>query len=241
MTLADTTAIKFGTGQIGIYYLADTDQPAPFALMLHGIPGSEKHHDLAYHLRGLGWHVLVLHFAGAWGSAGEYTPQNHPQEARAALDFVLSPAAPRAIDPSKIAVIGFSLGSRAALLAAAEDARITTVVSMGGICDFTEIMWVDEFYAMAAQFLQVADVPTLKEKIAQFGVGLQPYEALPAIAPRPVLLLHATDDEIVPFYHLKGFGVHSHVTRVPIQGANHIFALHRTELMQAVSRFLSNL
>lgn len=238
MTIADTTAIKFGTGQIGVYYLADTDQPAPFAMLLHGIPGSEKNHDLAYQLRGRGWHVLVLHFAGAWGSAGSYDPQNHPAEVRTALDFVLSDKSPRLIDPSKIALVGFSLGGRAALLAAAEDERIKAVVSMGGICDFTEIMWIDEFYEGAAQFLNVTDVPDLKKRIASLSEGLQPNEALPKIAPRPVLLTQGTEDEIVPFYHLECFGTHNHVTKVPIQGANHLFALHRTELIQTVTQFL---
>ena len=81
MSLADTDALFFPITRpngdqhilVGTYYLADTDQPAPFALLLHGIPGSEKNHDLAQHLRADGWHVLVLHFSGTWGSgnAGE--------------------------------------------------------------------------------------------------------------------------------------------------------------------------
>lgn len=240
MTLADTTAIKFGQGQIGIYYLADTDQPAPFALFLHGFPGSEKNHDLAYHLRAKGWHVLVLHFMGAWGSAGDYNPLNHPAEVRATLDYILSKHAPRPVDPSRIVVLGYSLGSRAALMAAAEDTRIQAVILAAGICDFSDLMLPDELFTSAAQFLTVSDSETLKRLYLRLGEGMQPTDALVKIAPRPVLLIHGTNDEIVPFFHLDGFGMFAgdNVQKVAIPGADHLFALHRAELIQAVSSFL---
>lgn len=238
MTLADTTSVRFGQGQIGIYYLADTDQPAPFAMLLHGIPGSEKNHDLAYHLRVKGWHVLVLHFMGAWGSGGSYNPLNHPDEVRAALDFVLSSQSPRPIDPSKVALVGYSVGSRAALMVSAEDTRVRAVVSIAGICDFSDVMLSDDFFAAVAQFLNVPDWAALKTLFFGMGKGLQPYEVLEKIAPRPVLLLHGTEDEIVPAIHLDGFASAAHVQKVLLPDAGHLFALHRAELVQTVSDFL---
>lgn len=238
MTLADTTSVRFGEGQIGIYYLADTDQPAPFVMLLHGIPGSEKNHDLAYHLRAKGWHVLVLHFMGAWGSGGSYNPLHHPDEVRAALDFVLSSQSPRPIAPLRIALVGYSLGSRAALLAAAKDTRVKAAISMAGICDFSDLLLSDDFFATAAQFLNVAHEAALRELFFRLGEGIQPYEALDKIAPRPVLLIHGSEDEIVPAFHLDGFTSAAHVQKVLLPDAGHLFALHRTELIQTVSDFL---
>jgi uncharacterized protein len=43
----------------------------PTAVLLHGLPGIEKHLDIAYTLRDLGWNCLYFHFRGCWGSQGD--------------------------------------------------------------------------------------------------------------------------------------------------------------------------
>lgn len=240
MALADSSCVLIPTpthNLIGIAYLAATDEPAPFALLLHGIPGSEKNHDLAYELRRQGWHVFILHFSGAWGSGGVYDPLNQPTDAHAALDFFLSDQAPRPIDPDRIAVVGNSLGSRAALLAAANDPRLKAVVTIGGICDYSEVLLADEFFGQAAQFL--ASTPAdLKQNWNNMGIGSQPMEVITQIAPRPVLVLHGTADEIVPYYHADAFAAAGeHVHLVKIDGATHGFDSHRPQLIQVVTEF----
>jgi pimeloyl-ACP methyl ester carboxylesterase len=234
---ADTHAVHFevaGALRVGVYYTAG-DGPAPLALMLHGFPGSEKNHDLAQALRALGWHVLVLHFGGAWGSGGLYDLTQHPQDAQAALDFALSDRAPAPVDVRSIAVIGYSMGGRAALIAAHADERIGAVVSMGGFSDFSDTLLESSFFAPSLPFLHGATVEGLT---AQFGVlarTLQPYEAAAAIAPRPVWVVHGTADEVVPYYHAPALAAGgSHIQLLPIEGANHTFASHRAPLIEAV-------
>jgi fermentation-respiration switch protein FrsA (DUF1100 family) len=225
-----------------IYYLADTDAPAPLALFLHGIPGAEKNHDLAHALRHQGWHCLVLHFGGAWGSGGAYDVRLHPAQARSALDFALSPAAPRPIDPRTIALVGFSMGSRAALLAAVEDERVGAVVSLGGFCDFAEVYLEASFFAPFAPFLRDASPQGLAQQFADLAQGLQPLEALAQIAPRPVLVGHGTADEVVPFFHAEALlgANRGHVQTLFLAGANHVFANQREALVRGVSDFLQN-
>lgn len=46
---------------------------APAVLMLHGIPGTEQNWDVAYALRDAGFHCLVFHYRGCWGSEGNYS------------------------------------------------------------------------------------------------------------------------------------------------------------------------
>lgn len=238
---ADTNAIRFevnGSERVGIYYLAETDQPAPFALFLHGMPGSEKNHDIAQALRAKGWHVLVIHFGGTWGSAGDYDMRQHPTDAAAALDFALGYSAK--IDPTKIAVLGYSMGSRAALRVAHTDTRIGAVVSLGGFSDFSEVMLDPSFYPAVAPFLRGSTPDSLNKQFLSLGTGLQPYETVEALTPRPVLVVHATEDEVVPYFYGEALGATGeHVTFVPINGANHAFAAHRAELVTVVCDFLT--
>ncbi|MEL6268342.1 MAG: alpha/beta fold hydrolase [Chloroflexota bacterium] len=172
MASPDTDAIFFPiTGDdgsthylVGIYYLAATHDPAPFALLLHGIPGSQQNHDLAMRLRDSGWHVLVLYFSGCWGSGGDYNATTQVRDARAALDYVLSEAAPRPVDPDRIAVLGYSLGGRPALLSAAEDARVQAVISVSGFADLSEVLLETSFFEGITPLLHGSTVEKLAEQ-----------------------------------------------------------------------------
>ncbi|MEL6151593.1 MAG: alpha/beta fold hydrolase, partial [Chloroflexota bacterium] len=214
--------------------------PAPFALLLHGIPGSQQNHDLAMRLREDGWHVLVLYFSGCWGSGGDYNATTQVRDARAALDYVLSEAAPRPVDPDRIAVLGYSLGGRPALLSAAEDARVQAVISVSGFADLSEVLLETSFFEGITPLLHGSTVEKLAEQWRQMGAGIQPYEAIAQIAPRPVLVIHGAADEAVPAYNADALGG-AHVTQVRIEGANHGFTDHRAEFMEAAHTFLKKL
>src|SRR5262245_45625946 len=126
-------AVHFPSGDtelVGILYTAAGDDPCPTAIMLHGIPGSEKNVDVAYRLRDSGWHMLILSFRGTWGSGGDYDIGKQPQDAIAAIDFLLNTRAEWQVDPGRIVLIGYSLGSRAAIVGAHRDPRVSGVVSI---------------------------------------------------------------------------------------------------------------
>jgi len=239
MSIADTDAIYFNAGGrqlVGSYYA--TDGEAPLALLLHGFPGSEKNHDLAHHLREKGWHALVLHFAGVWGSGGVYDLLQQPNDARAALDFALGSQAPRPVRAGKVAVIGYSMGSRAALMSAAADERIGAVVSMAGFCDFTDVTLERAIFQSVTPLLAGASIEALAAQFDALGQTTQPTEAAASIAPRPVLIVHGTADEIVPFFHAGAF-MGNHIHQAPIEGARHTFPHHRHVMIEAVEGFLS--
>jgi pimeloyl-ACP methyl ester carboxylesterase len=193
-------------------------------------------------LQSQGWHVLVLHFAGAWGSAGQYDMTRHPQDAHAALDFALGDQAPYQVKRDKVAIIGFSLGSRAAILTAAEDQRVGAVVILAGFCDFADTLLSQDFFEESAPFLNGATAEILIQQWTSLGEGSQPYEALPQIAPRPMLVVHGTADDVVPFFHadcLIHYGRETaHLAK--IEGANHTFDDQRGELIKTVTDFLGN-
>ncbi len=81
----------------------------PTVLLLHGIPGCEKNLDLAHALRRAGFHVLIFHYSGSWGSEGCYTLENDVEDANTALDFILADET-YGFDKSHIYAVGHSMG-----------------------------------------------------------------------------------------------------------------------------------
>ena len=90
-------------------YTAAGPGPHPAVLLLHGIPGCERNFDLAQVLRRAGFHVLVFHYSGSWGSDGDYSLTHDLEDAGTALDFLLDDARFR-IDKERIFAVGHSMG-----------------------------------------------------------------------------------------------------------------------------------
>jgi pimeloyl-ACP methyl ester carboxylesterase len=107
-------------------YLAPGAQPHPTLLLLHGFPGNEQNLDLAQAARRAGWNVLTLHYRGSWGSPGKFSFGSAADDAHTALAWLRDAAndARYAIDPSRIAVAGHSMGGFTAASAAAADPAV---------------------------------------------------------------------------------------------------------------------
>lgn len=233
-------SVTFGAGLVGVLYASAGDQPRPAAILLHGIPGGEKNVDIAYALRDLGWHALILSFAGAWGSDGDYDMPAQPDDVIDALDFLLMPGQQWQVNPTRMVVIGFSLGCRAALVAAKRDTRVGAVIAIAGIADFNEVMLSDAFFAYAARFSRGVTADGLKQQWAQLGGADNPLAVIRELK-QPVLIVHGTDDEVVPFYMaeaLRGAGG-STVELLPLRGADHTFTHHRRWLVEQTTRWLT--
>jgi hypothetical protein len=233
-------AVSFGAGLVGVLYASAGNQPRPAAILLHGIPGAEKNADIAAALRDMGWHALILSFAGAWGSGGDFNMLAQPDDVIDAVDYLLTPGQPWQIDPQRVALVGFSLGCRAALVAARRDARIGAVAAIAGIADFDEVMLSDDFFTHAARFSHGANANAIKRQWAQLGGADNPITVIRDLK-QPTVIVHGTDDDVVPFYMgeaLKSAGG-SAVELLPLRGADHTFTHHRRWLVEQVTRWLS--
>ena len=73
-----------------------------------------------------GWNVLTLHYRGSWGSPGKFSFGSAADDAHTALAWLRDAAndARYAIDPSRIAVAGHSMGGFTAASAAAADPAV---------------------------------------------------------------------------------------------------------------------
>ncbi len=107
-------------------YVAAGPGPHPAVVLLHGFPGNERNLDLAQEIRRAGWDVLYFDYRGSWGSAGDFSFTHAAEDTSAAVDFLRSAEMARIlrVDPSRIVLIGHSMGGFMAVQATAADPRI---------------------------------------------------------------------------------------------------------------------
>ena len=104
------------------------------------------------------------------------------------------------VDPDRIGVLGVSLGGSVAILAAARDQRIKAVVDDAGFSDAPAVI--------ATSFKRFVGLPafpfaTLSVRLSERRAGVRmsnvrPVDVISAISPRPVLIIHGTEDRAVP-------------------------------------------
>ncbi len=112
-----------------LMYQAAGSSPHGTVLLLHGFPGNEKNLDLAQAIRRDGWNVLYFDYRGNWGSPGAFSFQHCIEDAQAALAYLRDPAnATRLrVNPSRLILIGHSMGGMIALYTAAHDDKVLAV------------------------------------------------------------------------------------------------------------------
>lgn len=223
---------------LGTLYLSQSSDKHPAALFIHGIPGFEKNHDMAQHLNTLGWTCLVIHLRGAWGSEGTYNIPGQVDDSLAAIDFLMAQDA----NIEGLALVGYSLGSRTAIVTALQDARVGAVVSMSGIHDFSEMMIGQPLIDLALPVLSGVDADDLRKQWGGLIADRNPIEVAAQLAPRPLLVIHGGADEDVPSYSAAAIveAAGATATLLMIEGADHGFEGKRETLIAGVSNWLEN-
>lgn len=236
-----------GKDLLGVFYLAGGAGPHPTAILFHGFPGYEQNLDLAQALRRAGWNVLAMHYRGSWGVGGQFTFLNAAEDADAQVSFVLDPKSVAAyhIDPSRVVVIGHSMGGFMAASAAAHNRKVAAAVlisawNIGG----PRSNEADEAKALARDNnlapLSGATGASLAHEEFTHRAELDMVRLAPAVAPRPVLLVTASDGSdqfATPMAAaLKGAG-DTHVDTVHFD-TDHAYSGKRAELIDAVLAFL---
>lgn len=185
-----------GETLIGALFLAAGPGRKPTALVLHGIPGIEKNHDICLALQAIGWNALVFHYRGSWGSSGEYTFAGLPEDAVAAIDALVQHPA---VDPDRIIAIGHSMGGFTAVLTGVRDVRVKAVCAIGMLGDVRgHALGQAEHAAEYAAFLPGTDATRLAASFRALGDALNPCLVAGRLSPRPLLVIHGGQDEIVP-------------------------------------------
>jgi uncharacterized protein len=112
-----------------LVYVAEGAGPHPAVVLLHGFPGNERNLDLAQDIRRSGWDVLYFNYRGSWGSPGEFSFSHGVEDTAAAVAYLRQPAMTKLLrlDPSRIVLIGHSMGGFMAVQGGAADPAIAAV------------------------------------------------------------------------------------------------------------------
>jgi alpha-beta hydrolase superfamily lysophospholipase len=190
-------------------WLARTKVGAPAVVLVHGFKTSRAEMlPWARFLHDAGYNALLLDLRGTGRSGGGTIGlgATEPRDIEAAVQ-----TAGEAFQTDQVAVLGISLGAGAAILAAADDPRITAIV--------VDSAWTDQDFQLAR--LGFIDVGPLRLPLPPLGVPAvnamvgadvtkaRPLEAIARIAPRPLLLIHSADDDNAT---------------TPVEGARQLFA-----------------
>lgn len=117
-----------------LVYVAAGAGPHPAVILLHGFPGNERNLDLAQDMRRAGWDVLYFNYRGSWGTPGAFSFSHGIEDTAAALAYLRQPSVAKRLrlDPSRIVLIGHSMGGFMAVQAAAADPAIKAVGVISG-------------------------------------------------------------------------------------------------------------
>ncbi len=197
-----------GIGQTGIYFtnegskllgtlfFACQGEARPTAIVMHGIPGIEKHYDLAHAMRDSGINAVIFHYRGCWGSEGDYTMAGLPSDVHAAIDH-LSSGLYAEVEPDRFLLLGHSLGGWASIMAGKNE-RIVGVAALSAVVVPDELPFTIE---LAAQnFTPWLQGITPEDFVRQWSMLPATLEAVKSLE-KPLLVAHGAKDEVIPLEH----------------------------------------
>ncbi|PKM81584.1 MAG: alpha/beta hydrolase [Firmicutes bacterium HGW-Firmicutes-14] len=221
----------------------------PALIICHGFRGNMTGSGRAVHLAErfctLNIPTLRFDFSGTGESEGDFadiTLSKYIENLSAAVDFVSS------VTKGKIVVLGRSFGGTTAICHAALDIRVGAVCTWAAPSDLTET-----FIERARDLLDgPEDVFTIPEgddfyllKRGFFN-DLARYDVLGAasrVSPRPLLIVHGTSDETVPF--IQGVRLYEAArkpkSRLFVKEGDHRFNAHYNLVEQETVRWVENL
>lgn len=181
--------------------------------------------DIFDRVRRQGMNVIVPEFEGYGMSGGKPSEKGCYAAADAAFDYLL--ARPD-LDPKKIVVVGWSLGGAAAIDLASRRpvAGIVTISAFTNLAEMAHqvVRWFPVSLILKYRFDNVAKLPRIS---------------------CPMLIVHGTQDELVPFRMAKTLAAAAkgNVQRFNVEGAGHndVFDVGGEQLMNRLDQFIAGL
>jgi len=201
----------------------------PGLLLCHGYPAgvggsatsARSYPELADRIATeLGWVVLTFTFRGCGESEGDFSLGGWLNDIRAATDHLLLD------EPiTGLWVAGFGTGGALSICAAARDSRIRGVAALGSPADFED--WASHprrllEHSREIKLIKDPRFPASLDRWARDFRELRASACVQELPPRPLLVVHGTDDEAVPDFDARVLGdAHGEADLRFIAGAGH--------------------
>lgn len=223
----------------GELYLPAGQPPYPTICVCHGIPSGKLpdpadrgYPQLAETICREGFAVLTFNFRGARSSEGNFDILGWTRDLKTAIDYLWT--LPE-IDKSRLSLLGFSGGAAVSVYVAAQDKRVSFLAAAACLAEFTISNRSDTQQAFVNHFRKIGTIrdagfpPSVEDWIKSFAV-VKPVKYISAIAPRPLLLVHGSKDEVVDISHARRLYAEAREPKqlIIIEGAGH--RLRREEI-----------
>jgi len=217
--VSQTLGLPSASGQFffqndGVELAAYLARPAPSAaggarrnglVICHGFPvntpggGPEKgFSQLADRLASeSGWPVLTFSFRGTAPSGGNFSLGGWLSDLRAAVRLMRAESG----GVSRVWLCGFAAGGALAICAAGSDPSIGGVAAFAAPADFADRANDARRFVAQARAVGVIRDPWFPRDLEAWARELRtirPLEQIARIPPRPILLVHGANDEVVP-------------------------------------------
>ena len=195
---------------VGWRYLPGNGSRYPAACLCHGIPsgnppdpGDGGYPALAERICQEGFAVFIFNFRGTGDSGGNLDILGWTRDLRAVIDYLWG--LPE-VDKSHLSLVGFSGGAAVSVYVAAQDSRVSSVALCACPAEFTLITRAEEPQSIIDHFRNIGairdkDFPASAEEWFNNFRSIQPVDYIVRIAPRPLLLVHGSNDETADVSH----------------------------------------
>jgi fermentation-respiration switch protein FrsA (DUF1100 family) len=172
-------------------------------VLCHGIgTGRRECLSIALRFSTAGYQVLCFDFRAHGMSDGQFSSVglHETNDVIGAVQYLKQRPE---VDPTRIGVVGFSMGAVATIQAAAQCADIAAVVADSAYASFLEAVRYSFRVVSRLPHFPIAPIAMLWAKwmVHVDPSHLRPVDVIARIAPRPILVTHGTLDEIVPLRH----------------------------------------
>ncbi|MEL7157425.1 MAG: alpha/beta fold hydrolase [Actinomycetota bacterium] len=149
----------------------------------------------------MGWTALSFRFRGCGSSTGDFSLQGWVDDVAAAVDHLH-----RHQGSEQIWLCGFGTGGAVGIVAAAGDERVNGVAVAGSPADFDD--WAANPNRLLAHAKRVGAItsPSFPPDLDRWKEELRTIQAIrsvEALPPRPLLVLHGSEDELVPHFDAR--------------------------------------
>ena len=198
-----------GSVIVGQLYLPEDEAPYPTVCVCHGIPasipapGDRGYPLLAERICHQGFAVLIFNFRGTGESGGNFDILGWTRDLKAVIDYLFNLVE---VDRSRLTLLGFSGGAAVSVYVAAQDKRVAYLALCACPAEFTFFTKANEPQSIIDCFRSIGTIrdrnfpSSAEEWLAGFKL-ISPISYITGIAPRPLLIVHGSNDETVDVGH----------------------------------------
>jgi uncharacterized protein len=202
--------------------------PLPAVVLCHGFPSSNRADIVAETLPELaerlatemGWVALAVAFRGCDASGGDFSLRGWIDDIEAAVEHL-----ERVTQPLGIWVAGYGTGGALAVCASADDPRVRGVAALGAPNDFDDWANHPRRLLQHARDMGAITDPAFPPSLDAWARELKAVRAVACVqeyAPRPLLVVHGSDDNVVPPFDARILAdAHGAAELRLINGASH--------------------